>query len=1098
MPGSIIAASVFGFVSGTFAYYATAFAINMVASSIISKAFGAQGPNTNDSTPNPGNNQQLPPAGDNKLPVVYGTAYVGGIVTDLSITNNNQKIYYVLALSEVTNTESDGTPDTITFGNVYWGGKRCVFDPTDQYKVTGLLDESTNVTDTTVNGKLNIYLFENGSENGANTNLTAIQIMQNPDLVYTWDNTKLMSNCAFAIIEITYSQSANLTGLQQTRFQITNSRHKPGDCFSDYLFSTRYGAALDSTQINTNSLTALNDYCDQTMAYTTYEGGSATQTRFRFDGMLETNNTIMTNMQTMASCCDCLIKFNEITGQWGVIVQSPTYTIAMDINDSNMVSAIQITPIDLASSYNIAEVKFADGTAKDTFNSATFDLAVVNPSLLYPNEPVNKQTISLPLVNNSVRAQYLANRFLEGAREDLQVKVDVNFAGIQLEAGDIVTITNINYGWAAKLFRISQVVETFGDDGQITASLTLMEYNPTVYDDVNVTQFTPAPNTGIGSPLGFGALTAPTIVNNNSTAAIPSFGVSVTVPLAGITQYAEIYYSAYQYPTDAQRVFAGVTAVNPGGNPYDPGTLIPTATLINIPDGDWYFSAKMVNALGTSDFTPSSALLRWRPYTFQYTDRYLIVAYADNINGGGFSLDARYKAYFGLLNLPTNNISTNPADYTWYLATPSFGANQYLLFCNRTNRKFTFATGSATYAATNSTFVPSDTSTYDRTIWSAMLDGVNYIDLDKRTGQVVSIGTSSGTIYDGTLNITNNTSGSMQVQLDRFLNFGPGIRQATFNAAQLTVDIYGRVVGFSAPDEFFFTNQVFIATSGQTVFTITHILGNMLIFRDGVMLDPSEYSETTSNFTLNVACSAGETIVALNMKAVSTGDYYEPLNIYVGSVASNVVTYTGLPYQKINAGDLITFIATGTPTQYTVSSVNYNTKQITFTTTVAAIDNQVIYRFRGAGLPYTAFSRWDVDLVAQTEYTPDTFYIPNGFEYLHINGVSLNEIDYDYAAGTLNGFPGTITGRFSIIVFAASNTGQPISQQTNTIIYSVNGQTVYSFNSNPLSLLLYANGALFATGTEYTATANDYTLTTAFSNDVTLINQQTFARIGAA
>jgi hypothetical protein len=181
-----------------------------------------------------------------------------------------------------------------------------------------------------------------------------------------------------------------------------------------------------------------------------------------------------------------------------------------------------------------------------------------------------------------------------------------------------------------------------------------------------------------------------------------------------------------------------------------------------------------------------------------------------------------------------------------------------------------------------------------------------------------------------------------------------------------------------------------------------------------------------------------------------------------------------------------------------VSSVNYNTKQITFTTTVAAIDNQVIYRFRGAGLPYTAFSRWDVDLVAQTEYTPDTFYIPNGFEYLHINGVSLNEIDYDYAAGTLNGFPGTITGRFSIIVFAASNTGQPISQQTNTIIYSVNGQTVYSFNSNPLSLLLYANGALFATGTEYTATANDYTLITAFSNDVTLINQQTFARIGAA
>ena len=89
MPGSIIAAQVFGLAAGTFAYAATAFAVNMVASSIISKAFGAQPPNYNDSTPNPGNNQQLPPAGDNKLPVVYGSAYVGGIVTDLSITSDN-------------------------------------------------------------------------------------------------------------------------------------------------------------------------------------------------------------------------------------------------------------------------------------------------------------------------------------------------------------------------------------------------------------------------------------------------------------------------------------------------------------------------------------------------------------------------------------------------------------------------------------------------------------------------------------------------------------------------------------------------------------------------------------------------------------------------------------------------------------------------------------------------------------------------------------------------------------------------------------------------------------------------------------------------
>ena len=86
-------------------------------------------------------------------------------------------------------------------------------------------------------------------------------------------------------------------------------------------------------------------------------------------------------------------------------------------------------------------------------------MSVVNPSLLYPNEPVNKQEIILSFVNNNVRAQLLANRFLESCREDLQVQLRINYVGLQLEAGDIVTLTNSNYGWTAKLFRISKILK---------------------------------------------------------------------------------------------------------------------------------------------------------------------------------------------------------------------------------------------------------------------------------------------------------------------------------------------------------------------------------------------------------------------------------------------------------------------------------------------------------------------------------------------------------------------------------------------------------------------------------------------------------------
>ena len=58
-----------------------------------------------------------------------------------------------------------------------------------------------------------------------------------------------MSNTVFAIVHLKYNADRALTGLNQTRFQITNSRKAPGDCFLDYLSSERYGAAISLANI---------------------------------------------------------------------------------------------------------------------------------------------------------------------------------------------------------------------------------------------------------------------------------------------------------------------------------------------------------------------------------------------------------------------------------------------------------------------------------------------------------------------------------------------------------------------------------------------------------------------------------------------------------------------------------------------------------------------------------------------------------------------------------------------------------------------------------------------------------------------------------
>jgi hypothetical protein len=1099
MVGSIIAAAIFGAAAaGSFAYAATAFAINLVASTIISKAFAPTVNNPIDAT-NPGNPQQVPPATDNKLPIVYGTGWVGGIITDLSITANNQTMYYVLALSECT-----GTSDTITFGNVYFGGRRCVFDPTNQYIVTGLLDESTGLTDTTVNGYLNIYLYPKGSFSVGNSSTSAIAVMQSASLVYQWDGAKLMTNCAFAIVQITYNQNANLTGIQPTKFQLTNSRSAPGDCFLDYLTSTTYGAALPLASVDTATLAALNTYCNGLMTYTTYSGATSTQTRFRFDGVLDTNQTIMNNLQIMASCCDCLLRYNELTGLWGVIVQQPTYAISLNLDDTNIISSIQVTPVDIASTYNIAEVKFSDGSAQDAFLTATYNLAVINPSLMYSNEPVNKQTISLPLINNSVRAQYLANRFLEGAREDLQIKCKVNYIGLQMEAGDIVTMTNANYGWAAKLFRVGQVVENFDADGTITTSLTLMEFNPEVYDDINITQFTPAPNTGIGSPLNFGTLTAPTISSLLPNATLPSINLDITAASAGIVQYAEIWYSAYSNPSAAQRIFAGTTAINSNGNPYSPSASMGVVSLTNIAQGDWYFFVQMSNSLGKSNFSAASSLVQWRPTTFQYVNRYINVRYASSIAGAGFSTSPRGLTYYGLQNTTTTTGSTNPADYSWYLAPVAFGSSaplNYLIYANRGNRKFSFDVGAAAQANSTGAFVPTLTSVYDPSGWSGLQDGITSIDLDARTGQLTTTGTTSVSSADGLLSVTNNTNGNMVVSLAQFLNFGAGVYSKTVAVSNLTIDIYGRVVGFTSPDNFYYTESVFTATAAQTTFSVTHVVGNILVFKNGVLLDLTEYSETATTVVLATACIAGEVVIVINARAVSVSAYYEPNNITIVSSTTNTVTYNNPPWQTIEAGDLLCFSNVGTPTTYTVQSVNTSTKVITFTTTIAgATAGLTIYRYRAAGAAYRPFSRYTVALSAAATYAPTAWAVNNGFEEIFVNGSQLNEIDYDITAGVFTGFPSTVTGNFTVIQWNQNNFGVPCSNIINTITYSVTGLLTYTFASNPLSMEVYANGVLLAKGAgyDYTATSTNWILSTAFPDNTTLLNQQTFARDGAA
>jgi len=969
------------------------FAVTMVASSIFSKLTAPTPPQQNQ-TLQTGTNLQVSPETSTKLPVVYGSAFVGGAVTDVSITSNNQTLYYVLSLCEVTGGNSG---DNINFGDIYYGGKKCIFGSSDLTRVTGLQDVSSGVIDTKIDGSIFMYLYRNGSGNPTNTGLSAIQVMQSSGLTYTWDAYKEMSRCAFAIVQLNYNANAGVTSLEQTQFQVINERNSAGDCFYDYLTNTVYGAAIPSSQIDMDSIAALNTYCNQTITYTPYSGGTSTQPRFQFNGVIDPANTVLQNLQDMANSCDCLLKYNEIFGTWSIIVQTPTYTVATDINDSNMISSLSITSMDISNTYNIAECQFPDKTTNSSFNTAVFDLALIDPSLLYANEPVNKQTIKLPLVDNNVQAQLLAIRFLKAARLDLQVTCSVNYIGLELEAGDVVTVTNSIYGWVAKLFRITKVVQKFAQDGAVTVDLTLQNYDPSMFNDASITQFTPSANTGLPNPNIFGTIPAPTVSGSQPIANIPSFQVNATTSSVGIIQYAEIWYSAFSNPANNQYIFAGTTAVQSNGNPYNTNTAMPPVTLTGIPAGNWYFFTRMVNSLTKSNYSPASTVFNWRPFTFQFTQRYLSVAYASSITGSGFNFNPRGLSYFGLANNASGSADPTPSDYTWYPASPTFGTTNYLLFCNRGNNLISFATGGAAPSAGTALFVPTDTTTYDQTIWQGLPDGVNVIDLGARTGQLIQTGTT--TVGTGEIAITNNPQGQVIASLAQLLTFPGGAYTKTSAVATLTVDIYGRVVGFAAPDSFYYTMTAFDASSGQTVFSVTrgseYVTGNCWVFRNGLLLDTTEYTDAASTVTLGTGAVVNDIITIISFASVnSTPATYNSFTRNTVSL-SNQSDYTASGFTLYSGNELLFLNGT------VVNAQDYNIsgQTISFISAVTG-DLQVIqWTNNNLGVPNGTPVNIDAYTIAGTPTYAFTFN-PLAFNLWNNGALLLETVDYTVSSGS--------------------------------------------------------------------------------------------------
>jgi hypothetical protein len=555
--------------------------------------------------------QQVPPSAVNAVPIVYGSAYMGGTFVDAVLSIDQKTMYYVMAVSSIS-------PDgqfTFTTNDMYYGDRKVAFDGTDQTKVISLTDEAGNV-DTKINGNLFINLYRSnaaGTITALNGAAAPSTVMGGADIAVAqqWSGTRQMNGLGFAIVKLVYNRDAGTTQLSPITFKVSHTLRgtgfaKPGDVWYDYITNTVYGGAVDPAFVDDTSRTTLNTYSDALITFTTSGGSPSTQARYRINGVLDAGESVLSNIDRIMSACDSWMTYNAALGQWSVVVNKPE-TAEFSFTDNNIIGDIRVSATDITSSINQVEARFP---FKDNRDQANFINVKTPTILLYPNEPVNKYSITYDLVNDSVQASYLANRLLEQAREDLIVSFSTTYFGIQVDAGDVVSVTNSNYGWNAKLFRVMKVNEASLGDGSLGARLELNEYNAQVYDDQTINQFAPVPNSGLPNVGFFSALTAPTVAGF-PTDAFPYFNVTTTVPTTGRVTFIELFYTTTATPSATDWKLL-LTATSANSQPFANSSSFVFSNQ-SLPTGTYYFGYIVGNEISQSKISGLSSSFAWNP-----------------------------------------------------------------------------------------------------------------------------------------------------------------------------------------------------------------------------------------------------------------------------------------------------------------------------------------------------------------------------------------------------------------------------------------------------------------------------------------------------
>lgn len=344
--------------------------------------------------------------------------------------------------------------------------------------------------------------------------------------------------------------------------------------------------------------------------------------RYRVNGLIDTSKPVLQNLELIANSCATWITYDIMEGKWAVVINrasNPVHTF----DDSNIIGPVNLSSTGLTDLYNGVEVRFPHKNLRDQEDWIRIDIPAGD---LLPNEPTNRLTIDLPVMNDPVQAQIIGLIELKQARLDKIITFTVDYSKINLQAGDVVAVTNTVYGWSGKLFRVVRMEEV-DVDGTIAIDVTALEYDANIYDLSDLYNYVRTNADGIITQGQIGKCGTPQVYRFELNTR-PGLYIETTVPdnldplnQAGIVEGVEFWIYRIPDPElpnwetvdDNTRTYQLLATKKPSAtNVFEPGETI-TLDWDQFDSGNYLVKCRAVNSTTAGPYSDTSGLVEYIP-----------------------------------------------------------------------------------------------------------------------------------------------------------------------------------------------------------------------------------------------------------------------------------------------------------------------------------------------------------------------------------------------------------------------------------------------------------------------------------------------------